>query len=283
MTKLKKIHHATCPTVRIAGRGIGIGIGIGTSRFGCFASQDPSYTGRVRDFFVRIDPSDPSVRLRRVRSGSGSGVRGHVRVDIFYRARAPRAESERSSVRALERRSIWREKAFGHSVGAPLARVWRPSARALVRPSVRARLASFREDEEGDENIFPLRLPETTRGRASDTGASTATGRNGTERSGRRASTRGRKGTESAVVVVVRRSIHPSVRPATPTPTSTGDAADADADDGRWDDGRDRRRRREPRGRVGADDADADDGATTGTTTGAGWQRRMKRRFLLSL
>ena len=67
---------------------------------------------RVRDFFVRIDPSDPSVRLRRVRSGSGSGV------DIFYRARAPvesRAESERSSVRAFERRSIWREKAFEHS------------------------------------------------------------------------------------------------------------------------------------------------------------------------
>ena len=150
---------------------------------------------------------------------------------------------------------------------------------ALVRPSVRARLASSLKKAMKISSlfVFPKRRAG---GRRTDGGVDRDRAeRNGAERS-RRASTRGRKGTESAVVVVVRRSIHPSVQ--APTPTSTGDAADADADDGRWDDGRDRRRR-EPRGRVGADDADADDGATTGTTTGAGWQRRMKRPFLLSL
>jgi len=101
-----------------------------------------------------------------------------------------------------------------------------------ARSSVRPRAP--RVVEEGDENIFPLRLPETTRGRTDGDGGvdRDRAERNGAERS-RRASTRGRKGTESAAVVVVRRSIHPSVQ--APTPTSTGDAADADADDGRWD------------------------------------------------
>ena len=102
---------------------------------------------------------------------------------------------------------------------------------ALVRPSVRARLASSLKKAMKISSLFVF--PKRRAGGRTETGASTATGRNGTERSGRRASTRGRKGTESAAVVVVRRSIHPSVQ--APTPTSTGDAADADADDGRWD------------------------------------------------
>ena len=228
---------------------------------------------RVRDFFVRIDPSDPSVRLRRVRSGSGSGTSAW----IFFTARGHPSSRELSqSARAFERSNAVRfgAKKRSNTRGALSARMETECAR--VRPSVRARLASLKKAMKiSSLFVFPKRRA----GGRTETGASTATGRNGTERSGRRASTRGRKGTESAVVVV-RRSIHPSVQ--APTPTSTGDAADADADDGRWDDGRDRRRR-EPRGRVGADDADADDGATTGTTTGAGWQRRMKRPFLLSL
>ena len=81
------------------------------SRFGCFASQDRSSMARVRDFFVRIDPSDPSVRLRRVRSGSGSGrACAYSSAWIFFTARAP-VESRAESAR----RSIWREKAFEHS------------------------------------------------------------------------------------------------------------------------------------------------------------------------
>jgi len=224
---------------------------------------------RVRDFFVRIDPSDPSVRLRRVRSGSGSGVRARTSPRGYF---LPRGHP---SSRELSQRAVrFGAKKRSNTRGALSARMETECAR--VRPSVRARLASLKKAMKiSSLFVFPKRRA----GGRTETGASTATGRNGTERSGRRASTRGRKGTESAVVVV-RRSIHPSVQ--APTPTSTGDAADADADDGRWDDGRDRRRR-EPRGRVGADDADADDGATTGTTTGAGWQRRMKRPFLLSL
>lgn len=225
---------------------------------------------RVRDFFVRIDPSDPSVRLRRVRSGSGSGVRARTSPRGYF---LPRGHP---SSRELSQRAVrFGAKKRSNTRGALSARMETECAR--VRPSVRARLASLKKAMKiSSLFVFPKRRA----GGRTETGASTATGRNGTERSGRRASTRGRKGTESAAVVVVRRSIHPSVQ--APTPTSTGDAADADADDGRWDDGRDRRRR-EPRGRVGADDADADDGATTGTTTGAGWQRRMKRPFLLSL
>lgn len=268
---MKKIHHATCPTVRIAGRGIGIGTSrtdghrdLGVSRvrtgrrwrgYGIFSSGsihrihrfDSGAFGRDRDRGVRVRTSPRGYFL----------PRGHP------------------SSRELSQRAVrFGAKKRSNTRGALSARMETECAR--VRPSVRARLASLKKAMKiSSLFVFPKRRA----GGRTETGASTATGRNGTERSGRRASTRGRKGTESAVVVV-RRSIHPSVQ--APTPTSTGDAADADADDGRWDDGRDRRRR-EPRGRVGADDADADDGATTGTTTGAGWQRRMKRPFLLSL
>jgi hypothetical protein len=213
MKKLKNIHHATCPTVRIAGRGIGIGTsrtGIGTSRFGCFASQDPSYTGRVRDFFVRIDPSDPSVRLRRVRSGSGS-ICARVRTSTSPRGYfLPR--------------------------GHPSSRALSQSARAFERSSAVRFGAKKRSD-----TIFPLRLPETTRGRAGvgrrRTGASTATGRNGTERNGTERSTGVDARTERDRKRRRRRrrrpSVYPSVRPGgrrrrrrrvmpPTTPTTTG-------------------------------------------------------------
>ena len=114
MKKLKKIHHATCPTVRIAGRGIGIG----TSRAG--SGHRDLGVSRVRTRHIRggygIFSSGSIHRIHRFDSGAFG--RDRDRAWIFSTARAPvesRAESERSSVRAFERRSIWREKAFEHS------------------------------------------------------------------------------------------------------------------------------------------------------------------------